>query len=114
MTTDLIFEPHNGFGGHDPYGMPWPFGYISEGPGQPIFELSTITEQSPDELRELALKMAAAPALLDALDAALNEGPLYAWANEKNIGREEYERRVAIVAAARAALARIGQGEPSK
>lgn len=35
----LIFEPHNGFGGDDPNGEPWPFGYISEGPGKPVFEL---------------------------------------------------------------------------
>ena len=46
MTTDatqvtqaLVFEPHNGFGGLDPDGNPWPVGYISEGVGRPIFEI---------------------------------------------------------------------------
>lgn len=50
--------------------------------------------------------IAAAPELYEALDGALNAGPLYAWVNERDIGREEYDRRVAIVEGAKAALAK--------
>lgn len=53
----LIFEPHNGFGTNDPDGNPWPFGYISEAPGHPIFELRPILEQSVPVLMDIVHQM---------------------------------------------------------
>lgn len=73
-----IFEPHGGFGGVDPDGEPWPFGYISARPGQPIFELSTVLTNKPsrpefEALLTAARKMTAAAwmhsALLSIVDA---------------------------------------------
>lgn len=63
----LRFEPHNGYGTFID-GEPMPFGYISEkGPGRPVFELSPIFAHDTAALSALALKMAAAPDLLEAL-----------------------------------------------
>lgn len=50
--TPWCFEPHNGFGGKDFDGEPWPFGYISTSPTpQPIFELRPLLVFKPGELR---------------------------------------------------------------
>jgi hypothetical protein len=70
--ANLIFEPHNGFGGVDPDGVPWPLGYISAGIGQPIFELSTIF--SPDEFDYHAIAKG--------LVSAWNNRPLAAHAEQ--------------------------------
>lgn len=69
-----IFEPHNGFGENDFDGDPWPFGYISDGSGAvyPIFSLEPILDLPADELRSVALKMAAAGELYKAAQRALN------------------------------------------
>ena len=48
--------------------------------------------------------IAAAPAQHGSLDEILSEEALFAWANEKGIGRDEYERRSAIISRAQAAL----------
>lgn len=50
----IIFEPHNGFGGNDPNGEPWPFGYISTSHPTPLFELRHVLEIPEDELRKYA------------------------------------------------------------
>lgn len=70
----LIFEPHSLFGLNDPDGNPWPFGYVSEGIGRPIFELS-VPALKPDDpsLLPLALKMTAATELLEALAAICDD-----------------------------------------
>ena len=72
LSGKLCFEPHNGFGGRDPDGDPWPFGYISTSPTpQPVFELRTFLEYEPAELVKLARRMAAANELLAALKAVV-------------------------------------------
>jgi hypothetical protein len=67
-----IFEPHNGYGGEDPDGEPWPFGYVSTNKHTPIFELSPILDFKFDELLANARLIAAAPDLYAAL-ASLRE-----------------------------------------
>jgi hypothetical protein len=69
----LIFERHGAFrsciAGED-----WPLGYISEGPGKPIFALhEVLSNRSVKSLIAFALVAAAAPDLLAALQWALNE-----------------------------------------
>lgn len=49
---DMVFEPHAGFGTKDPDGNPWPFGYLSDRPGRPVFELNAILEGDPSVLRD--------------------------------------------------------------
>lgn len=66
--NELQFEPHNGYGAVDPDGEPWPFGYISTAPiPMPVFELGVVLEYPADDLRKLALAMAAAPEMVDTL-----------------------------------------------
>lgn len=85
----LRFEPHNGYGGNDFHGEPWPFGYISD--AQPIFELNVITERERAELTALARQMAAAPAMLAALKEII--------ANNRLMEKPEWwDRVLAIVA----------------
>lgn len=71
----LQFEPHNGYGRTDPEtGDPWPFGYISTMHPSPIFEMNVILGgYEADDLRQLVLKMVAAPELLEALEGTLAE-----------------------------------------
>lgn len=62
----MIFEPHNGFGSMGLDEQPYPFGYISEGVGRPIFELGVpLLKPSDPSLLPLALKMTAAEDLYD-------------------------------------------------
>lgn len=65
-----IFEPHGGYGTCDDEGTPFPFGYLSDAPGQPVFELSTIFEKPVDELHSRVRILAAAPDLLAMLKVA--------------------------------------------
>jgi len=68
----MKFEPHGGYGTSID-GEPMPFGYISqEGYGKPVFELSPVLSHDEDKLTALALIMAAAPELLEALKDALS------------------------------------------
>lgn len=53
------FEPHNGYGGKDPDGEPWPFGYISTAHPSPVFELRPVLVQSREELLAIAEAMVA-------------------------------------------------------
>lgn len=54
----IVFEPHNGFGGKDFDGEPWPFGYIShESPRMPIFELDVVVGDAFKAMRATAEKM---------------------------------------------------------
>lgn len=69
VAGPYCFEPHGGFGGKDPEGEPWPFGYISTDFPVPIFELRTILEYPREELRAAADLLAAAPVMFNALDA---------------------------------------------
>lgn len=67
-----VFEPHNGYGRMAPDGEPWPFGYISEkgvraGLPSPLFELRPVLVEPIEKLTDAALKMAAAPAMYEAL-----------------------------------------------
>lgn len=65
--TGLKFEPH-GLYGKKIDGEAMPFGYISqEGYGKPVFELSPIFVHPTEKLRALALQMAAAPEMAEAL-----------------------------------------------
>ncbi len=67
--TGLKFEPH-GLYGQKIDGEAMPFGYISEqGYGKPVFELSPIFVHPTEDLRALALQMAAAPEMAEALRA---------------------------------------------
>jgi hypothetical protein len=67
--TGLKFEPH-GLYGQKIDGEAMPFGYISQqGYGKPIFELSPIFVHPTEDLRALALQMAAAPEMAEALRA---------------------------------------------
>lgn len=59
----LKFEPHNGFGGNDLDGDPWPLGFITA--TFPIFELQ-VTIEHP-KMVEIATAMAAASDMLAAL-----------------------------------------------
>lgn len=79
------FESHNLYGadakailGDDEVG-PFPFGYISTYPTPaPIFELNTCLVFDQEDLKGLALKMAAAPEMYEALLELLdinNTGP---------------------------------------
>jgi len=74
---ELQFEPHNGYGGNDPDGDPWPFGYISTAPVPiPVFELNVVLEYPVEALRKLAVAMAAAPDMLRVLKHLYDEaGP---------------------------------------
>lgn len=102
--TDLHFEPHNGYG-MSIDGEPMPFGYISEpGYGKPVFELSPIFEHDTHELRALALKMAAAPDMFEALRGLLS-CPDIADNDYKDEETHEAER------IARAALTRATGGQ---
>lgn len=65
--TPFVFEPHNGYGAKDPDGEPWPFGYISEGYGRPLFELRPVVVHPYEKLHDAALKMTAARDLYEAL-----------------------------------------------
>ncbi|MES2783801.1 MAG: hypothetical protein V4657_13485 [Pseudomonadota bacterium] len=70
----LIFEPHNLFRSppFEDEGA-WPFGYISEGVGQPIFALYEDVGQRPiGELRRYAALFTSAPALLEAAKQAFD------------------------------------------
>lgn len=71
-----IFEPHGAFrSGLE--GDDWPLGYISEGPGKPVFALHEVIGERPvEELLAAARLIAAAPDLLEAAEivlAGLNE-----------------------------------------
>lgn len=68
-----IFEPHGGFG-RTIAGETMPFGYISEGVGQPIFELDHPGIGRPDYAKMIAAAtmIAAAPELYEALTKARN------------------------------------------
>ncbi len=72
--SNLKFEPHNGYGDTDPDGDPWPFGYISSAVRArapvPVFELGVVLEYPAEDLRKLAICMATAPQLLEALKNA--------------------------------------------
>jgi hypothetical protein len=71
---ELRFEPHNGYGAVDPDGEPWPFGYISTAPTpMPVFELGVVLEYPAEDLRKLALAMAAAPEMLRVLKYLYDE-----------------------------------------
>ncbi|MEA3044545.1 MAG: hypothetical protein QOH47_2383 [Sphingomonadales bacterium] len=90
MAESLIFEPHNGFGRVDPYGEPWPFGYLSEGPGAPVFELSVPLPPHPvEKLLDIALKAAAAPELYEALAALVEEHVKRGGAFDEPLGSSE-------------------------
>lgn len=65
------FEPHAGFGGNDPDGQLWPFGYISAQGPTPIFELSPIIAIEPEELLADTRLIATAPDLYKYLEIAL-------------------------------------------
>lgn len=52
--------------------------------------------------------IAAAPDLLAALQGAME--PLYNWANQKNIGAEEWKRRCAVVDACQNAITKATKG----
>lgn len=96
-TEALIFEPHAGFGGKDPDGNPWPFGYIStDNPRVPVFELSVIFAFPGQNLRDLANKMAAAPALY----AALEEAEACMSIVEPRSNKAEYVRILGVIRAA--------------
>ncbi|MPT23935.1 MAG: hypothetical protein E2577_13645 [Starkeya sp.] len=60
----LKFEPHNGFGGNDPDGNPWPLGFITAG-SFPVFELQDV--MGHPKAREIAVAMSAASEMLEAL-----------------------------------------------
>lgn len=62
----LQFEPHAGYGAVID-GEPLPFGYISTRTPMPVFELMPVLKYPEDKLRDLALKMAAAPEMFEAL-----------------------------------------------
>jgi len=49
---------------------------------------------------------AAAPEMLEALSAILNEEVLFSWVLEKGIGAKEYARRSKLLNDARAAISR--------
>lgn len=94
-----VFEPHNGYGGNDPDGEPWPFGYISEDYGRPIFELRPLFVADYGELHAAAIAMAAASDLLEALRRLTDQVAGYGTTD------------AGLVQAARAAIARA-TGEP--
>lgn len=68
-TGALIFEPQGLFGQTvDPdEGRITVFGYLSEGPGQPVFGLDVILERPVEELLAYARLIASAPELYEAL-----------------------------------------------
>jgi hypothetical protein len=88
MPKNLIFEQHNGYGGLDPEGEPWPYGYISEKAGVPIFELRVIFNTPPGELREIVKQMigdeaeSASHALIELRDNKLGVIRLEQWDDE--------------------------------
>jgi len=117
--TGLKFEPH-GLYGQKIDGEAMPFGYISQqGYGKPIFELSPIFVHPTEDLRALALQMAAAPEMAEALRpfAALleifeqkagtrpMEGEICSWVDHR-VG--ERVLTVEHLVAARAALQKAG------
>lgn len=70
--TEWIFEPNGGFRSNIG-DEPWPLGYISEGPGNPIFELNEVLgDKSVKELVAAARLATAAPKMLDALQLVLD------------------------------------------
>lgn len=75
----VIFEPHGLYGAdakeilEDDEAEPFPFGYISTAqPTAPVFELNTVLSHPAEDLARLALAMAAAPELLDALKTIMS------------------------------------------
>lgn len=66
--TPWIFEPHSLFG-TDVADEEWPFGYLSEGVGQPIFQLYEIGVHSDAKLAAVARLAVAAPTLSTALSS---------------------------------------------
>lgn len=77
-----VFEPHNGYGSRDPDGEPWPFGYVSEDYGRPIFELRPLFVAPYDDLHGVAVKMAASSALFDALTALLTVAEMTTFSDQ--------------------------------
>ncbi|MHB9879134.1 hypothetical protein ACSMXM_05670 [Pacificimonas sp. ICDLI1SI03] len=69
--SNLMFEPHNGYGKTGFDGEPNPFGYISTSTPQPVFELMPPLVFPAKDLEALAYKMAAAPDLYEAVEALL-------------------------------------------
>lgn len=68
-----LFEPNGAFRGNI-CGEEWPLGYISAGPGKPVFALHEVAgEYSVADLTAAARKAAAAPELYEALVAMKKE-----------------------------------------
>jgi hypothetical protein len=107
--TGLKFEPH-GLYGQRIDGEAMPFGYISEpGYGKPIFELSPIFAHPAEDLRTLALQMAAAPEMAKALKAVLPLLPIGFAPTGRPGGADERNAALAAVRAAiEAALQKAG------
>lgn len=100
--TPFVFEPHNGYGAKDPDSEPWPFGYISEGYGRPLFELRPVVVHPYEKLHDAALKMTAAPDLYEALKDCLS------WHDFADDLHKPIEVRAAYMRA-RAALSKATQ-----
>ena len=123
FASGLIFEPHGGYGSglsdtgtiikasNPRRGEPFPFGYISTRHPQPIFQLDTVLKGPEDELQALALQMAAAPDLVEALVAAKRE----LWEGARGQWNVEDFKNWAVVQQIDAALRKArGQSQPPK
>lgn len=100
METKWIFEPHNLYGTDDPDGLPYPVGYISEGIGQPVFELRDVVRHLGGDALVAARLIAAAPELYEAL-AALRANIGAASLARNNFGKQLRENADAALAKAR-------------
>lgn len=81
IGNNFQFEAHGGYGSDDFDGEPWPFGYISTSPTpQPVFELNVVLGFDAEELRALALKMAAAAEIFAELKRMIDHFGI--WAND--------------------------------
>lgn len=118
MPLSIQFEPHNGFGGNDPDGEPWPFGYISTAPlPLPIFELRPTFAFTTEEFRTYAGFIVNAcnnhEALVKALEGALvvmESMPRPTAGLVSNQVQMAFDKRIEAV---RSALANVSAGDQS-
>lgn len=106
-----IFEPHNGFGGATPDGDPWPFGYISEKPGRPIFELhGGFIKRPAVDLARVARLFAMSPELLSIIRDSVEIMDVAIESREKELDGDKDEVMRNLRCRARAAIAVVKGG----